>query len=309
MVSCSWVKDDIDDCPYGFWLKLHYSYNILDVEAAPKYVQDAYVYVYDADGKYVKRIFATHDVLKSDNYRVRVEGLPEGDYQFVVWSGIGNSQYAVAGDTQMIEDFRLSLVGADTDYSKELPGLYYGYLPAVHFDDSYVTYDVEMMKNTNLLSCFAVALSDDTDMDSNDFYMRVIAANGTMDAYNQLVSDAEITYTPFVQDPVSFEDADYGTLHGVQFSISTLRLLSNKDCRVVLERKSTGQTIFNVSIPEYVGMIGSLSTNLGRKLSVQEYLDRQDYYTIVFYLSGDLEKLLQLRVNSWRLRYINHLKL
>jgi len=309
MVSCTWVKDDTDDCPYGFWLKLHYSYNILDVEAAPKYVQDAYVYVYDADGKYIKRIFATQDALKSDNYKVRVEGLPEGDYQFVVWSGIGNSEYAVSSDTQMFDDFRLSLVGADAGYSQELPDLYYGYLPKVHFDDSYATYDVELMKNTNQLSCLAVALSDDTEMNPDDFDMRVVTANGTMDARNQLVSDAEITYTPFVKDSVTFEDVDYGTLHGVQFSISTLRLLKDTDCRVILERKSSGQNVFNVSIPEYIGMIGSLYTNLGRKLTVQEYLDRQDFYTIVFYLSGDLDKLLQLRVNSWRLRSINHLKL
>ena len=309
MVSCTWVKDDIDECPYGFWLKLHYSYNILDVEAAPKYVKDAHVYVYDANGKYIKRIFATQDVLKSDNYKVRVEGLPEGDYQFVVWSGIGNSQYAISGDTQKFEDLRLTLVGADAGYSQQLPDLFYGYLPTVHFDDTYATYDVELTKNNNQLTCLAVALSDETDMNPDYFDMRVVSANGTMDARNQLVSDAEITYTPFVQDSVTIEDAEYGTLHGVQFSISTLRLLSDRDCRVILDRKNTGQNVFNVSIPEYIGMIGSLNTNLGRKLTVQEYLDRQDFYTIVFYLSGDLDKLLQLRVNSWRLRSVNHLKL
>ena len=41
MSSCTWVKDENDDCPYGFWLKLRYSYNMLDVDAAPKYVTDA----------------------------------------------------------------------------------------------------------------------------------------------------------------------------------------------------------------------------------------------------------------------------
>ena len=131
MVSCTWLKDDIDDCPYGFWLKLHYTYNILDVEAAPKYVTDAYVYVYDADGNYIKRIYATKEDLVANDYRVRIENLPEGDYQFVVWSGIGNSQYAVSGDTQTIGDFRLSLVGASDSYAAELPALYHGYLQAV----------------------------------------------------------------------------------------------------------------------------------------------------------------------------------
>ena len=85
--------------------------------------------------------------------------------------------------------------------------------------------------------------------------------------------------------------------------------MSDSDSRIVLHRKSTGQDVFNISFPEYVGMIGSLYTNLGRQIPVQEYLDRQDFYTIVFFLSGDMEQLLQLQVNSWRLRANNHLKL
>ena len=52
LASCTWVKDDVDDCPYGFWLKLHYTYNILDVEAAPEYVKAANVYIYDTDGNF-----------------------------------------------------------------------------------------------------------------------------------------------------------------------------------------------------------------------------------------------------------------
>lgn len=80
MVSCSWIKDDTDDCPNGFWLQLHYTYNILDVEAVTRYVQDAYVFIYDAEGNYVKQIYATPEQLNANHHRVRVEGLPEGDY-------------------------------------------------------------------------------------------------------------------------------------------------------------------------------------------------------------------------------------
>lgn len=307
--SCSWVKDDVDDCPYGFWLQLHYTYNILDVEAAPKYVKDAYVYVFDADGKYVKRIFVNQEDLKANDFRVRVEGLAEGDYQFVVWSGIGNSQYAVSGDTQTLPDFRLSLVGEGGKYANELPDLYHGRLRTVHYDDAYAVHHVELMKNTNQLACLVVSVSDTTALDATDFAMSVVSANGTMDAYNRLATNIGTTYEPFEEGDVTLNDTDYGDLHGLRFSISTLRLMSDRDSRIVLERKSTGQTLFNVSFPEYIGMIGSLYTNIGRELSVQEYLDRQDFYTIVFYLSADLDQLIQLQVNSWRLRANNHLKL
>jgi hypothetical protein len=58
-----------------------------------------------------------------------------------------------------------------------------------------------------------------------------------------------------------------------------------------------------------MGMIGSYYTNLGRQLTLQEYLDRQDFYHIVFFLSEDFSTLISLDVNSWRLRAKNHLKL
>lgn len=308
-MSCSWVKDDIDDCPFGFWLKLHYTYNILDVEAAPKYLMDAYVYVYDVDGDYIKRIYVTRDDLKANDYRVRIEGLPEGDYQFVVWSGIGNSQYAVSGDTKTIDDFRLSLVGVGGNYEGELPPLYHGYLQTVHYDDSYAQHDVNLMKNTNHLACLVVTVSDQTVMNPDDYSMTITADNGTMDAYNKIVPDANTIFEPFLKDSVIINDSDYGELHGLQFNIMTLRLMASSNNRIVLTNTKTEQTVFNISFAEYIGMIGAFYTNLGRQIPVQEYLDRQDFYTIVFYLSADLDQLIQLQVNSWRLRANNHLKL
>ena len=308
LVSCSWVKDDNDDCPDGFWLKLQYDYNILDVDAAMRYMKDAYVYVYDNDGNFVKRIYATGDDLKAHNYRIRVDGLTEGDYQFVVWSGIDNNQFTLAGETQTKDEFRLSLIGNGSSYNGELPPIYYGSVTDVHFDDSYSVFPISMMKNTNLLSCLVVSV-DDTTLSADDYTLKVVTANGVMDGDNEIATDTPTTYVPYVSENVTFDDPDYGELKGAMYALSTLRIMEDSDCRIIFEKKETGETLFNISLPEYIGMIGSLYTNLGRPLSVQEYLDRQDFYTIVFYLNGDLDQLIQLRVNSWRVRTFNHLKL
>jgi hypothetical protein len=128
-----------------------------------------------------------------------------------------------------------------------------------------------------------------------------------LDAYNDIATIAATTYEPYVEEDVTFSDPDYGELKGAMYGLSTMRLVEDADCRIIFEKKSTGETLFNISLPEYIGMVGKLYTNLGRELSVQEYLDRQDFYTIVFYLSGDLNQLIQLRVNSWRVRAYNHL--
>ena len=309
MTSCTWVKDETDDCPYGFWLNLHYTYNILDVEAAPEYINEVSVFIYDAEGNYVSRLDVPRSVLAANNHRVRIEGLQEGDYQFVVWSGVAGSQYALSGDRSTMADFLLSLSGSGTTVTTRLSDLYYGNLPLVHYDDAYAVHDVWMMKDTNQLACLVVPLSGDEVVSPTDYDMVLISDNGVMDVFNTPVSEKAVTYMPFERNAVTVSDADYGELHGIGFNLTTLRLMEDLDCRLILQKHDTGETVFNISLTEYIGMIGSYYTNLGRALTLQEYLDRQDFYTIVFFLSEDFNQLLRLDVNNWRLRAKNHLKL
>ncbi len=146
-------------------------------------------------------------------------------------------------------------------------------------------------------------------LNSDDFSMTLVSANDTIDAYNKLCSSQAMTYKPYLQDVVTVNDADYGDLKGIRFGLSTLRMMTDTDCRLILTNKSKGQNIFNISLPECIGLLGTLHTQLGKTLSVQEYLDRQDFYTIIFYLSDDASALLQMKVNSWRVRSNNNLNL
>jgi len=309
MTSCTWVKDDVDDCPYGFWLNLHYTYNILDVEAVEEYIDEVSVYVYDADGSYVSRIDVPRTTLMANNHRVRIEGLPHGEYQFVVWSGTTSNMFSISGAQSDKDIFRLALTNRDV-VTTQLPSLYHGYLPTVVYNGAHAVHDVFMMKDTNQLACLVVSTSDEVVLEPDDFEMQVLSANGVMDADNSIATDQVTTYLPYIQEPAVVDDSEYGTLHGLKFAISTLRLMEDTDCRVALRKVDESTDIFNVSLPQYIGMIGNLYTQLGdRPLSVQEYLDRQDFYTIVFFLSADIDQLVQLKVNNWRIRAHNHIKL
>lgn len=310
MTSCTWVKDDRDDCPTGFWLQLQYSYNILDVDAAQKYLNEVSVYVYDASGNFVKRIDASQAQLQANGHRVQVDGLPEGDYQFLVWSGAGNTDYSLNGVNDSIPAFRLALA-AKNESSKELTDLYYGMLEKVHLSGDYAVHPVSMMKNTNKLACLVVAPKSVKELKAEDFSMTLVSANDTIDAYNKLCSSKVMTYKPYLQDVVTINDADYGELKGIRFGLSTLRMMadSKTDCRLILTKNSNSQNIFNISLPECIGLLGTLHTQLGKTLSVQEYLDRQDFYTIIFYLSDDASALMQMKVNSWQVRSYNNLNL
>ena len=307
MMSCTWVKDDYD-CPSGFWLKLNFTTNLLDVDAAPKYVRDAYIYIYDANGKYINRLYVTNDELKANDYRVRVDDLSEGDYQFVVWSGI-ESHFMLSDIDKPIDDFRLTLKQNKSDCNDDIiPDVFYGYLPALHIDGAYGVQEINLMKNTNKLTCLVVSINNEAVMNPYEYTLEISSPNGTMNAYNQLVDNIDVIYKPIDKGSVTFDDDEYGNLQGIQYTLSILRLVNYKNNRIVL-KKDNGQKLFDISMVEYFSKVGKLYTMPDRELTVQDYLDRQDFFTVIFYLSDDLERLIDLKVNNWFVRSNNHLNL
>ena len=53
--ACSWVDDDQSDCPTGCWLKLSYTYNMLNVDAVTTQVKDVTLFILDQEGNYIDR--------------------------------------------------------------------------------------------------------------------------------------------------------------------------------------------------------------------------------------------------------------
>lgn len=70
--SCDWVNDDLSDCPSGTWLKISYTYNILDVDAASTQVSDITILAFDKDDKYVDRVDVDSITLHQGYCMVRV---------------------------------------------------------------------------------------------------------------------------------------------------------------------------------------------------------------------------------------------
>lgn len=82
--SCNWVNDDLSDCPTGTWLKISYTYNILDVDAASSQVGDITIFAFDKNNKYVDRLDVDSITLHQGYCMVRVP-FPEGSYHLLLW--------------------------------------------------------------------------------------------------------------------------------------------------------------------------------------------------------------------------------
>jgi len=312
MASCSWVGDDIDNCPKGQWLKLEYTYNMLDADAAFNHIDDATINIYKHKGDFVKQIKVNKDQLTSGKYLIEVSDLPEGDYHAVVWSGINENQHEVSS-VESYEDFRLNLITEKyKTMSNQLDNLYYGAIDSFHVDRKYAVHNVSMMKDTNQLICLVESESEDKKVSTNNYAMELYVDNISMDADNDIIPTNSYTlYYPYSAENVTIEDADFGERKCARFAFSTLRLMEYDNARLVLKLKDTDYEVFNIPVTDYIAQIASLTELNGEPLTPQEYLDRQDQFTFVFYLSAtdSGNMLIRCRVNNWVLRSKENVKL
>ena len=86
--------------------------------------------------------------------------------------------------------------------------------------------------------------------------------------------------------------------------MNTLRLMENDDTRLRLIHQPDGKEIFDIPLPPYLLLSRNVETTY---MPPQEYLDRQDRYNLIFFLSPteDPQKpyiCLQMQVNGWIIR-------
>ena len=129
--SCNWVNDDLSDCPSGTWLKISYTYNILDVDAASSQVGDITIFAFDKNNKYVDRLDVDSIALHQGYCMVRVP-FPEGTYRLLIWGGTSNHMYQLpnlkAGQTER-RSLNISLACDNKNQSnKKLNALFYSTL-------------------------------------------------------------------------------------------------------------------------------------------------------------------------------------
>lgn len=91
--ACSWVDDDQSDCPTGCWLKLSYTYNMLNVDAVTTQVKDVTLFILDQEGNYIVREEVDSLTFHQNECTIQVPSLPQGDYTFLVWAGLADSLY------------------------------------------------------------------------------------------------------------------------------------------------------------------------------------------------------------------------
>lgn len=326
----SFIFEDEGDCDPKYRVKLRYDYNMKYADAFASEVDHVTVNVVDSDGNIVYTHQESGQQLKADNYEIILDGkLAPGNYQLHAWCGSGaepgNSSFAVH-PAERLEDLRCTLLpdvhdyynraaaevpGAEGDTVKrELKNLYHGLTEQLNFPDEEGTHNftIPLVKNTNSVKVMLQNLNK-TPLDHNDFVFTITARNARMNHDNTLIDSEPVVYQAWdvreniIGDVEPNDSILGGKLQAVVAEFTIGRLMADENVRLEAHRKSDGQLAFSVDMVNLALLLKS--ANLG-SMSDQEFLDRQDEYSYIFFLDSRYTwSSCQVNILSWKMVFQN----
>lgn len=333
LASCDNVIYDYEgDCDVKVQVKFRYDRNMKWADAFTSEVTSVHLYAFDKDGILAWSGSESGSALQGDGYAMAV-GLPAGDYHLLAWCGLDNPASAArhftvpettAGITTM-EEMKCRMerghdaAGAYSDC--RLTPLFHGVqdisIPDTD-DGGTFTYTVPLTKNTNHVRIILQHLNGEP-VDAEAFNFTIEEENGLMAHDNALLPDERITYFPYHtgSGTASLGIDDYpqpgkravgpkAVIESVSVAIADLsvpRLMEDRRTYLSIHTASEDRLVARIPLTDYALL---LKDGYERDMTDQEYLDREDEYSLTFFLDEDDYWLSSsIIINSWRLVFDN----
>jgi len=331
--SCDSVIYDYEgDCSATYRVAFRYDRNMSWSDAFAHEVESVHLYAFDKSGMLVWQQSEYGKALKADDYAMTVD-LPAGDYRLVAWCGLENGgaeaesfvvPEARVGETR-IEELQCTMNrqhDAAGAYSKEkLHPLFHGLLDVSlpeNEDGGEYTCTMDLTKDTNHVRIILQQLSGEP-VDEKAFTFRIEEENGRMDYDNKLLPDEMITYWAYdkksgtaglgIDDypekgraakAKSLGQPSSRALTSVSVAIADLsiaRLVEGRKTFLTVETDE-GETSARIPLTDYALL---LKDGHDETMTDQDYLDRQDEYTLTFFLDEDRKWIgTSIIINQWK---------
>lgn len=306
------VYEEEGDCNPYYKVRFVYDMNMKFADAFSNEVNEVTLYVIDENDNVVWSRHESGEALKADGYLMDVDVAP-GKYTLLAWAGEGHKTHFSVAETSRHRELTCTLdrdydANGDAHITHDLDRLYHGRVCDLDFPDKQGThiFKVPLMKNTNDVHVVLQHLSGEP-VDPNMFTFSISDNNGKMAHDNSLMDDEQLTYHAWnvSSGTAGVEDTKSGMLTRVQSQLSaavadltTARLVENQDARLTVYSKDKGETIISIPLIQYALMVKGHY----RDMDNQEYLDRQDDYSMVFFLdSGNRWINSFIYINSWKI--------
>ena len=333
--SC--IMDDVASCPASpkRQLSFEYTYNSLNSDAFKSEVKYINVYMFDKDGKFIDNRMEQADSFEL-HHTMDISDLESGKYTFVCLARDEQTPNLTI-NTDSITEFNFSTLTAGKDTYEDLTermGNGTALENSTDFAALYtankmnVTIDEEKSDTTmmSLMKCtkkYRIILvpygGTQKDFNLNNFEVRIDGSAAYLNYAGDKVSDDPIAYTPYDSEDKSLQTGST-EIEGVEasqaliYDISSSRMFQRQsdtktrnsegqiinDKRITITDKRSGKVIFDHSLPWFLGLYNN--STRATSYTDQEYLDRNDYYPLVFYVQEPTSNLAaQVAIHSWRL--------
>lgn len=308
--SCEYIHEDLMPCERGVSLRFVYDYNMEYANAFPSKVHCLTLYVYDGEGNYVATFTEKTDVLKDENYRMKID-LEPGDYSMVAYGGVAcdDRSFTVIDEPTDAAD-KLTALSVQMSHNeltsdKLLHDFFYGKLDVTVEENNYKDETVYMMKNTNNIRIILQQMNG-MPVSDKDFTFRIVNDDNTLFAHdNSLIENGAVTYMPWAQGQRTVGDGEEGTgkVTVAYAEFSTSRLTVGNHPRLVIVNNETGEDVLNIPLNDYLLL---LKSDRYADMTDQEYLDRENEWSMIFFLDKNhLWVDAQIIINDWVVRLNN----
>ena len=300
------------DCGTYYRIRFKYDYNIKFADAFANEVGSIALYVFDENDILVEEIATTDkDVLSSGTFEIPLE-LEPGNYTLMAWGGLMDEEsFDMLADTKVgvtkREELQVRMhrqydVNGTARVNEDLLPLFHGVMPIEVKDiPGTFTETMSLMKNTNVIRILLHEISGH-DVDASQFIFEINDDNGLYDWDNTLLDDEMITYSAWNQSTGSaeVEDSDVKSVTSVSAALAELtigRMRAGDSPVLHIKNRESGEDVFRIPIADYALLVKGYCRE---KMGDQEYLDRQDEYTMTFFLDEGEWVSSVIYINSWR---------
>lgn len=308
LFSCDRLREDLQDCDRGARIRFVYDYNMEFANAFPSQVDCLTVLFYDTDGNYVTtRTNMTSD-LADENWRMVVDLTP-GTYNIIAYGGMEcqDASFTFTSDpaTTLMQNLEVELKPAmlTQPVGTDLHDLFYG-RAEINVEPTDMTYrdiTVYMMKDTNNLRILLQQVNG-SPIDEADFDIKITDDNTLMAWNNDVIPTQTVEYYPWTRGNVSPGELpdDEGPASVAYAELSFPRLVTTNSPRLIITRKTDGQTVIDIPLNNYLLL---LKSEKFATMGAQEFLDRESRWKMLFFLQENgiwLDTVIE--INDWIVR-------
>lgn len=335
IASCDSVLNfDEGDCSIKYRVKFKYDYHMKKVDAFAEEVKRVTLYAFDDNGKFVYLKTDEGEILADGSYSMAVDIDPT-KYHLVTWAGLDNQSFAVPvmNNQSKIDDLvvltlREPGTRAKEDeegkyiVKKELSPLWHGEAidgksllstQAVTGNAREKITTIGLMKNTNNIRIIIAQVNQNPAkkipasraIKADMFTYTIYDDNGKMNYDNSLMEDNLLTYQPFVTETdevvtraFSGEDEPANTYAAAIAEFSTARLVQTQNPKLRIHNIETDTELLpDGALIRYLGLLKEQNLI---KMPLQEYLDREDSFGMIFFVDENLTLLKTvIQINDW----------